>query len=234
MEILAIVPARGGSKGVPRKNLRKIGRQSLLERSIGAARKGVPGIRVIVSTDDHEIAAEAVRCAAEVPFLRPVELARDDTPTLPVLQHVLSELRRQERYAPDLVVVLQPTSPLRRPESVAAGVELLMNSKTTDSVLGVCAEEHPPHWLKVIGTDGYLTDFIEGGSGLTRRQDAPPVYRVNGALYVTRSCWIAEEGRLLGNRVLPLVMSAEESVDVDSELDLTVAEAVWEHRKGGG
>lgn len=225
IRVLVAVPARGGSKGVPRKNLRLLGGVPLIGWTIKAALNSWYQPRVVVTTDDPEIAAVSRRLGAEVPFLRPSELAADTTPTLPVVAHLLRTLAQTEGYVPDLLVLLQPTSPLRTAASIDAGIQLLLESGA-DSVLGVCENEHPPQWFKTIGPDGYLTDFMESASPCLRRQDCPTVYRINGALYVTRPALILEEGRLLGERTLPLVMSHAESIDIDTELDFIVAEAL--------
>ncbi|MCL5961868.1 MAG: acylneuraminate cytidylyltransferase family protein [Chloroflexi bacterium] len=232
LHVLAAIPARGGSKGVPRKNVRLLGGMPLIGHSIDAAQRSRFRPRVVVSTDDEEIAAVSRRLGAEVPLLRPKELATDTTPTAPVIQHLLAALERAEGYVPDVVVLLQPTSPLRTASVVDAGIEALLNSDA-DSVVGVCLNEHPPQWLKVIGSDGYLQNFIEGGETYRRRQDCPSSYRINGALYVTRPKLIRQEGRLLGDRTLPLIMNPLESADIDTELDFLVAEVLLERTAGG-
>lgn len=228
--VLGIIPARGGSKGLPGKNLRPLGGRPLIAWSIEDALGCGVIDRVVVSTDAEEIAAEARRWGAEVPFLRPAELAADDTPTLAVLRHAVSELAAREGYRPGLVVLLQPTSPLRGRQAIRAAVAK-MEEPGTDSVVTVCPVEHNPYLLRRLEGDRALPfldlDPLRGG---LRRQDLPPAYRLNGAVYAFR------RDRLLGDDpygevVRAVVMETWRSVDVDGEVDLVVAEALW-HRYG--
>jgi CMP-N,N'-diacetyllegionaminic acid synthase len=221
LESLAIIPARGGSKGIARKNLREIGGRPLIEWSIRAALSSARLGRVVVSTDDAEIADVARRVGADVPFRRPPELALDTTPTEPVMLHALDELQRTG-YRPDVVVLLQPTSPVRRPGSIDAALELLEHSGA-DSVLSVC-ENHHFFW-KNRDAPQALYDYRHR----PRRQDIGPAeqwYRENGSIYVTRTSVLRSERNRLGGRIAMHVVSEAESWEVDSEADLRVVEAL--------
>lgn len=192
----------------------------LISYSIDAGVKSRLVTKVIVSTDSAEITAVAARFGAEVPFLRPAALAMDDVPTYDVIRHALEYLRANG-YEPDLVVILQPTSPLRLAQHVDQALDFLRESDA-DSLVSVCRAEHSPYWMRTINESGYLQPFVDN-SNYSRRQALPPVYRPNGAIYVT-SPHLIEKGTLLGERVLPYVMEPEDSVDIDTELDLAFAE----------
>jgi CMP-N,N'-diacetyllegionaminic acid synthase len=226
---LAIIPARGGSKGLPGKNIAPLAGKPLIAHTIDAARSARSIQRIIVSTESPEI-ADIARCyGAEVPFLRPPELAQDETPTLPVMQHVLTALEATERFVPEIIVLLQPTSPLRLADDIDRAVAMLEETGA-DSVVSLCPAEYHPAWMKRLDRDRVLS-FLEGGPEYTRRQDMPPVYRLNGAIYVTRRRVLLEENRILGLDTRALIMDAESSVDIDTPLDLKVAALILQERQ---
>lgn len=226
---LAIIPARGGSKGLPRKNLQRLSGKPLIAHTIEAARVARSLQRIVVSTESPEIAEVGRQYGAEVPFLRPPELAGDETPTLPVLQHVLAKLEATEGCTPEIIVVLQPTSPLRRAEDIDRAVDLLERSGA-DSVVSLCAAEHHPAWMKRLEGDRVLP-FLENAPEYTRRQDMPPVYRLNGAIYISRRRILMQENRILGQDTRGLVMDAESSVDIDTLFDLKLADLIMQERR---
>ena len=232
MEVLAVIPARGGSRGVPRKNLALLAGRPLLAYTFDAAGASRLLTRTVLSTDDVEIADYARSCGVEVPFMRPAALAADTTPALPVVQHAIAELGRTG-FLPDVVVLLQPTSPLRRAAHIDAAVEKLIASGA-DSVVTVVAVPHrfnPVSVMKI--EDGRLVPFVEGqGTTVLRRQDKAPVYARNGAaVYATRRHTIVG-GSLFGADSRPLEMSAAESIDIDGPEDLIMAEALLRARNG--
>jgi CMP-N,N'-diacetyllegionaminic acid synthase len=229
MHTVAIVPARGGSKGLPQKNILPLLGRPLIAHTIEAARAARSVERVLVSTESREIAEIARQCGAEVPFLRPLELARDETPTLLVLQHVLVQLKATEGHAPEIIVLLQPTSPLRRAEDIDKAVGLLEQTGA-DSVVSLCAAEHHPYCMNRLEGDR-VRPFLENVPEYTRRQDLPPVYRLNGAVYVTRRRVLMEDNRVLGEDTRGLVMDAESSVDIDTLLDFKVAALILRERQ---
>lgn len=228
-EVVGIITARGGSKGLPRKNVKLLNGKPLIAWTIETALRSRSLNRVIVSTEDEEIAEISRRSGAEVPFLRPTQLAEDDTPTLPVLQHAVSWLESEEGYVPEVLVTLQPTSPLRRAEHIDQALSLLQQTGA-DSVVSVCLAEHNPYWMKRLEGDR-VYPFLNDVSNDLRRQDLPPVYRVNGAIYVTRSPVLMKENRILGENTRAIVMDAESSIDIDTLLDFKIAEVLLKERE---
>lgn len=227
---LALVPARGGSKGVPRKNLRPVGGRPLIVWTIECALTSAGVDRVVVSTDDEEIAAVARGAGAETPFLRPTELAADETPDLPVFRHALAELVAGG-YRPELVVWLRPTAPLRTAADVEA-VLALLSETGADAVRSVTEAEHHPYWVRRLeGTR--LLPLLEGidEAAYPRRQLLPPAYRLNGAVDAVRVDAVRPGARVLfEGDVRGYVMPRERSIDIDSELDLAVADLLLERR----
>lgn len=231
MEVLALIPARAGSKGVTGKNLRRLAGKPLVAHTIEAAVQSRWVTRVVLSTDSEEIAEIGRNWGAEVPFLRPAALAADETPMFDVIRHALQMLGR-EGYRPDRLVLLQPTSPLRRAvhidEALSRFEETVARGLAADSLASVCPVEHSPYWMRTV-EEGFLQPLLHAPE-YTRRQDLPDVYRLNGAIYVTTPN-VVEGGQILGNRILPYVMRPEESVDIDIELDFAFAEFLLERRE---
>lgn len=222
--VLAIIPARGGSKGIPRKNLCELAGKPLIVHSIEHAQATSQIDEVVVSTDDEAIAVVASAAGAEVLY-RPPELARDDTPTLPVLLHVLTHY--QGSRSPARVVTIQPTSPLRRASDLACAIDLL--DPTFDAVVGVCCVEHSPYKMFRIHDDT-LRPLIPGIVPGTPRQHLPAVYRENGAVYVTWRDVLVQQGSIWGTRTRPYLMDVASSVDIDTPLELSVAELLLKER----
>ena len=184
--ILAVIPARGGSKGLPGKNIRPLAGLPLIAHSILLARACPEIDRTVVSTDSEEIAAVARRFGAEIPFARPAELAQDDTPMWPVLQHALRAVEDQDgRY--QHLVLLDPTSPGRLPEDVSGALARLRESPEADGVVAVSRPEFNPIWHCVVERNGWMEDLFREGAAYQRRQDVPAVYRINAALYIWRA-----------------------------------------------
>lgn len=227
--VVGLITARGGSKSIPHKNIKLLAGRPLIAWTLEAALQSRSLDRIIVSTDDEEIAKISERRGAEVPFLRPAELAEDTTPTLPVLQHAVSWLESAKQPVPEVIVTLQPTSPLRRPEHIAQAVTLLLETGA-DSVVSVCLAEHNPHWMKRLEGDR-VYPFFKDTLHDSRRQDLPPVYRPNGAIYVTRYPVLMKENRILGEDTRAVVMDAESSIDIDTWLDFKIAELILKERK---
>jgi CMP-N,N'-diacetyllegionaminic acid synthase len=225
---LGVIPARGGSKSIPRKNAKVIAGKPLLAWTVESALRSKTLNQVIVSTDDEEIAGIGRKWGARVPFIRPFELAQDDTPTLPVIQHAVSWLESTEGYIPEIVLLLQPTSPLRRTEHIDQAVELLLQTGA-DSVVSVCLSEQSPYWMKRLEGDRVFP-FLNKASEYTRRQELPRVYRLNGALYATRYDVLMRQRRILGEDTRAIVMDAESSIDIDSQLDFKIAEMLLAER----
>ena len=219
-KILALIPARGGSKGIPRKNIRLLAGTPLIAYSIEAALKSKYIEKVVVSTEDEEIAEISRRYGAEV-IERPKELARDDSPSMDVVFHVLDDLKLKN-YNPDIVVLLQPTSPLRRAEDVDNAIKLFLNSDC-GSVVSVCEMEHPPYWSFVI-EEGYLKSLFDERYLRMRRQDLAKAYIPNGAIFISRVQTLYKYKEFYCNYNIPYIMPIERSVDIDNELDFMLAE----------
>lgn len=233
-EVLGIIPARGGSKSIPRKNLAPLAGRPLIAHTFEAAKASSRITRIIVSTDDAEIAAFAASQGVEVPFLRPPELATDQAPILPVLKHLLGELGSRENYRPVAVVLLQPTSPLRAPGRIDAAIDLLFASGS-DSVVSVVEAPHQFNPLSVLRMEaGMLTPFLPGeGARIMRRQDKPRVFARNGpSILVSAVRTLLEKDSLYGERCAALEMPPEESIDIDAPFDLELAEFFLRKRAG--
>lgn len=233
--VLAIVPARGGSKGIVRKNIRELAGCPLIAHTIRSARDARSVSRIVCSTDDVEIARTAERYGAEVPFMRPIDLAGDYTPDLPVFQHCLRWLADREGYYPEIVVHLRPTAPLRTGEHIDAAVALLKGAPDADSVRSVCAvSQHPLKMWRVV--DGWLSPFIDGSTLDMQepfnqpRQRLPEALAQNGAVDVVRAATIVDQQSMTGRRIRAYVMDELDSVNIDSPLDWMLAERLLEAR----
>lgn len=231
--VLAIVPARGGSKGVPRKNLLPLAGQSLLKYARDAAGDAGRLDRTILSTDDDEIAAEGRKVGLEVPFKRPAELARDDTPMLDVIRHAVAWVE-SHGGTPAFVVLLQPTSPLRRGTHIDDALSLLVKSEADSVVTVVEVPKHlsPDYVMKIEG--GALRPFLPEGARVTRRQDVRPAYYRDGTVYAFRRDTIDRFGNIYGDRCLPLVIEPSESLSIDTPDDWAAAERILAARAAGG
>jgi CMP-N-acetylneuraminic acid synthetase len=234
--VLALVPARGGSKGIPRKNLQLLAGRPLVAHAVAAGRAAQLVTRVVCSTDDPDIAAAAREAGAEVPFLRPSVLAQDTTEDWPVFVHALNWLEREAGWVPDLVVNLRPTSPLRTPRHVDDAIRLLLQTGA-DSVKAVCLARQHPHkmWLRLPNAE--IEPFLASPFRLSRGPDVPraelqDVYWQNGVVDVTRYAVIREQRAMIGRRVAGLVTTPEDSVDIDTPVDLAVAELLFARRGG--
>jgi CMP-N,N'-diacetyllegionaminic acid synthase len=237
--VLGVVTARAGSKGIPGKNTRCLAGRPLIVYTFEAARESKVFDRLILSTDDAEAAALAVEHGCEVPFYRPASLAADDTPHLPVLQHALAWLRDHEGYAPDRVMILQPTSPLRQAWHIREAVDLALASGA-DSVVSV--DELPPHFnpLRVVTIDegGWAHLFVGGRPVKTRparRQDLPQTWVLNGAIYLFRTALLFDptEPSLYGDKVAAYRMSSPFGFNIDQPEDWAVAEQLVARMAGG-
>jgi len=219
---LGVIPARGGSKGLPGKNLRKLGALSLIGQAVASAREAALLARFIVSTDSPEIAEEAGRHGAEVPFLRPAELATDQAGMLPVLQHAVRWLESSAGVRPDMIVTLQPTSPFRTGVEIDATVTKVIDTGS-DSAQTLSEASYHPYFMKTLDGDRTMALFPDGHK-YVRRQDAPPVYQPSGAVYVTRYATLMEQGHILGDDNRGVIMGFEPSVNIDTEWDFLLAE----------
>jgi CMP-N-acetylneuraminic acid synthetase len=224
MRVLGLIPARGGSKGVRRKNVKLLCGKPLLYYTAKAALASRKLARVILSTEDEEIAQVGRECGLEVPFFRPIELARDDTPTLPVAQHAVRWMEENdERF--DALCLLQPTNPMRRVEDIDACVELLelTNADAVATVLPVPAE-YNPHWVYFRDESGFLRLSTGEAAPIPRRQELPPAYHREGSVYVVRRDVLMVDGSFYGARFAGYEIASELSVNIDSIEDWGRAE----------
>lgn len=227
-EVLALIPARGGSKSIPHKNARLFLGHPLVAYSIAAALQARAVTRVIVSTDDEDIAELARGYGAEVPFMRPAELAQDDTLDHPVFAHALAWLAKQERYKPDLVVHLRPTSPLRPPDLVDRAVETLLAHKQADSVRGVVPSGQNPHKMWKLGGDGAMQPLLKV-KGVKEPYNAPrqalsPTYWQTGHVDAIRASTILMKKSMTGDTIWPVHIDPRYTVDIDTQSDWRRAE----------
>ena len=222
MRVLGVIPARGGSKGILHKNLRPLAGRSLLAYTADAAARSRKLSRVVLSTDDRAIAEAGRALGLEVPFMRPANLASDEAPMLAVLQHATDALGR-EGFAAEAVVLLQPTSPMRRADHIDAAIDLLA-ATGADSVVSVVEVPHQFSPVSVMTLDDDRLRPFMPGPMITRRQDKPRVFARNGPAVLAVRTAVLERGSLYGDDCRAIVMTAEESVDIDGPADLDYAE----------
>lgn len=227
--ILGIVVARGGSKSIPRKNIKPLGGKPLIAWTIEQAKKSGIFDRIILSTDDEEIAEVGKKFGAEVPFMRPKELAEDATPTLPVLQHAVRRLKENENYSPDFVAILQPTAPFRRPEHFKEAFELLekTNADSVISVAEIPGHSHPM-WALKINESKIARLFVTGEhvrKRIPRRQELPKAHVNSGHIYIFKTGLLfGEEPNFYGDKVAAYVMDEKYCVNIDTLRDWEEAE----------
>lgn len=223
--VFGVIPARGGSKGLPGKNLRVLGKLSLIGHAVASARESARLTRFIVSTDSAALADEARRHGAEVPFQRPAELASDEAGMIPVLQHAVRWLETTGGATPDLVVLLQPTSPFRTGADIDATIDKVV-STGADSAQTLVPVGYHPFFMSTLDGDRVRPLFPEHVGTYSRRQDPPPIYQPSGSVYVTRRHVLMDEGRILGADHCGLVMGYEASVKIDTAWEFKLAEIV--------
>ena len=217
MKTLALIPARGGSKGISRKNVRPFAGKPLIAWTVEVALQCRCFDDVVVSTDDEEIAEVAREYGARTPFMRPTALAQDDTPSIAPVLHALEQLPGL-----DALVLLQPTSPLRTVEDIHDCL-VLAEERAANSIVSVTQTDTHPYWMYRLSSQQRLEALLEAPE-VTRRQDMPPVYALNGALYFARTEWLVNARRLVAAESLAFVMPPSRSVDIDTPLDWKFAE----------
>jgi len=227
IKFLAIIPARGGSKGIPNKNSVDVAGKPLIQYTIEAALKSKCLDRLIISTDDKKIAKVGKKCGVKVPFMRPDELAQDDTPAIDVVLHTLDWLKQNNSYKPDVVVYLQPTSPLRTEKHIDEAIQLYVN-KHADTVVSVIEVPHNFSPYKLLKLDQEkLVDFWKEPIDFNRyqRQEVPKLYARNGpAILITKTDVIRKEKTFYGEKVSPYMMDLYASIDIDTPSDLRLSE----------
>ncbi|MDP2628702.1 MAG: acylneuraminate cytidylyltransferase family protein [Nanoarchaeota archaeon] len=231
-EILGIIPARGGSKGVPRKNIKLLAGKPLIAYSIEEAKKSEHITKLIVSTDDQEIADISRAYGAEIPFLRNPSMAKDNIPLFPdTVKNIVEELEKKVNYLPEIIVVLQPTSPFRTKKHIESAIEKLIESKS-DWVTSICKSETNPAKMYVLKEDR-LFYFLDSSPNLhLQRQEIPPVYKKNGAVSVMWRDSLKKAYNVKESNWGYIEMGAEESVDINTPLDFMIAETIMKKRRG--
>ncbi|NLY45153.1 MAG: acylneuraminate cytidylyltransferase family protein [Tissierella sp.] len=224
-KILCIIPARGGSKSVPKKNIRNLGNKPLIQWTIDEAKKSKYIDRMVVSTEDREIEKVCTSLGIEV-IKRPMELATDDSPTIDSILYTLDILEKDKKYYPDYILLLQCTSPFRTVEDIDKSIEALLNNESDmSSLLSVTKEEYPAWWLKEINEDGTLSDFISyDKQQYSRRQSFPPLYKLNGAIYLCEINQLRKSRTFQTESSIAYIMDNNSSIDIDTEDDLKWAE----------
>jgi CMP-N,N'-diacetyllegionaminic acid synthase len=213
-KVLAIIPARGGSKGVPRKNIREVAGKPLIAWTIEEAKKSKYIDRLVLSSEDAEIIKVAKEWACDVPFVRPAELSQDETPGIEPVLHAIQSLPGY-----DYVVLLQPTSPLRKVEDIDGCIETIVAKKAKCCVT-VTEPEKSPYWMHVINPEGKLSPLITWDCSIHNRQSLPKVFSLNGAVYVANVQWLAETKSFLSRDTVPYEMPRDRSLDIDTYMDL--------------
>jgi N-acylneuraminate cytidylyltransferase/CMP-N,N'-diacetyllegionaminic acid synthase len=222
--ILGLIPARGGSKGLPRKNLRLLCGKPLIAWSIEQALASKYLDRILVSTDDREIVEISKKYGAEVPFLRPKELASDKARSIDVILHAIDWVENNDKPY-DLLMLLQPTSPLRTGEDINKAIELLFE-KGAISIVSVCEVNHHPYWSNVLPADGCMKKFIKPKIMHKNRQELPIFYRLNGAIYLAYWNYLKQKKSFFGDKTFAYIMPKNRSIDIDEEIDLILSEVL--------
>lgn len=227
--ILAVIPARGGSKGIPRKNIKKLGGKPLIAWTIECGKKSKYIDRMIVSTEDYEIAEIARMWGAEVPFMRPAELAKDNTPGVAPLVHAAKMLIKD---AYDYIVLLQVTSPFRDVSDIDGTIEKCIDSKA-DTCVSIAKAEASPYWMYSLTKSGKLRSLLKISREKSyQRQKLPMVYQLNGAVYVVKCSYLLREQKLIDENTLGYIMSTEHSLDIDTMMDFLLAESILNCESG--
>ena len=231
MRVLGVITARGGSKGIPRKNLVDLCGKPLLQYTTECALDSDLD-RVILSTDDEAIAQAGARLGVEVPFMRPPELARDDTPSIPVVQHAMQWAEEDEGRRYDALFLLQPTNPLREPTDINTAINMLATSQVDSVISFVPVGEHHPARMKCLSPAGHVIDppFAEVYEG-QRRQELPPFYLREGSVYLTRRDTLMRKNSLQGDTCQALLFPIDRACAIDRPFDLFLAEQMLKYRQ---
>ncbi|MCJ7603673.1 MAG: acylneuraminate cytidylyltransferase family protein [Desulfobulbaceae bacterium] len=225
-KVLAIIPARGGSKGIPRKNLQQVNGKPLIAWTIEEAKKSRFIDRLILSSENKEIIETAIKWGCEVPFIRPDELATDEASTVDVILHTMNILAVEYDY----IVLLQPTSPLRRALDIDRCIDLCLSQKAPACV-SVTEADKSPYWMFQLGENKTLQPILDSTGLKSRRQDLPKIFVLNGAVYVAEWSWFLENKTFLTKDTLACIMDKERSLDIDTEIDFRIFKSLAESKE---
>lgn len=235
-KILIVIIARGDSKGIPQKNLKRIGDLPLIAHMVLSAIHAGEFIpcEVIFSTDSDEMRKVAIDAGAWAPFLRPAELAADDVPSWPVVQHAVTQAEKIKNTRYDLIVYLQPTAPLCRPEDIIRCIRALHENPNAESAVAITEVETHPFRMKRLLNDGRLMNYIDQGfEDMRPRQQLPKVYRRAGSVYASRRKVVMEGNTLVGDPCIGVIVPPETAIDIDTEVDLELVRLLYERNKSG-
>jgi len=222
--LLAVIPARGGSKRLPRKNILELAGKPLISWTIEETQKSTFIDRVVVSTEDHEIGEIAKQFGKEIPFYRPSSLAGDSVTTMEVLLQLIEELKKQDEFY-DYIILLQPTSPLRRVIHIDEACRQLIDHKNAGAIVSVCPAEHHPLWSNTLPESRSMSSFLKKDMHNLRSQDLPDYYRLNGAIYICETDLLCSEKTFFPKDVCyAFIMSQEDSIDIDTKEDFDLAQ----------
>lgn len=230
-ETIGLITARGGSKSIPQKNIKMLAGKPLIAWTIEAALQSKELSRVIVTTDDEKIAEVSKKWGAEVPFIRPIEFARDDSSSISAVLHAIQWMEEKEGFCPDYIMLLQPTSPFRTAEDIHQSIELAKKHCAV-AVVSVCAADSHPYLCQRVLADGTLADFVSTDVVYVRRQDLPPAYTFNGAIYLSLRKTLLQAKTFTPEGTIAYVMPKERSLDVDTNWDWHLAELIMKELYG--
>lgn len=223
-KIIGVIPARGGSKSIPRKNIKILQGKPLVAYTIEEAKKSKYLTHLVVSTEDEEIKNISLKYGVEVPFLRPKELATDDALAIPTVQHTVITIEKIKNIKYDYVIMLQPTTPLRKTEDIDKALAMLIEADADGVISVVDVDNWHPMKMKKFDENGYLIDYQTPPVENPPRQILPRVYMVNGAIYATKRDVFMEKNTFKGEKCLGYIMPPERSVNIDTEIDFLIAE----------
>jgi CMP-N-acetylneuraminic acid synthetase len=229
--VLGVIAARGGSKGLPGKNLRPLGGKPLVVHTIEAALACDALARVVLSTEDAAILAAGRRAGCPVPFVRPAELAGDRSSTVDVALHAVDWLAQHEGFTADVVVLLPATAPLRRAEHIRGALDLLRDDPAAEAVVAVTEPDYPPYWMLTV-ENGRTSWLFPEGAAVDHRQELPRAYRPNGSIYAIHVSALRTQRTFYPRATAPYVMARDASINIDTDLDFSLAELLLTRRSG--
>lgn len=219
-KILAIVPARGGSKGLPKKNIKSLVGKPLIYYTLNEAKKSQYLTKIVVSTEDNSISNISKKYGIQV-IKRPLSLSKDNSKSIDVVKHVILFLEKNEKFIPDVIILLQPTSPLRLSSDIDKAIKKFL-SNDCDTVVSMTETHFPPFGIYSLKNKN-VKPILKNPKNIFRRQDSKNFYQINGAIYISTKNFIMKKNSMLGKKILPYIMPIERSIDIDSKIDFLMA-----------